>query len=109
MSISTTTTRTIRWLGQSGQQYEYLIYPLGTNFKSAPGNYIFAREQSNGFVPIYIGQTSDLAERFDYHHKIGCIRKLEATHIHVHSNTSQSARLNEERDLVQRWNPPCNG
>ena len=66
-----TATRSINWSGLAGRQYEYRIYPLGTNFKAAPGNYIFAKETSPGrHLPIYIGETEDLSERFDSHHKM---------------------------------------
>ena len=65
-----TATRIIHWSGLSGRQYEYRIYPLGTNFKAVPGNYIFAKETAQGrHSPIYIGETADLSERFDNHHK----------------------------------------
>ena len=106
-----TATRTIHWSGLSGRQYEYRIFPLGTNFKAVPGNYIFAKEISPGqHVPIYIGETEDLSERFDNHHKMPCIRLQGATHIHVHQNQGGgAARRLEERDLVDKWNPPCNG
>jgi len=101
---------TIKWLGQSGKEYTYWIYKVGTTFESAPGNYIFAKEtKPNTFKPIYVGQTADLGERFDNHHKMPCIRQNGATHIHVHKNTEgEPARLSEEADLVDRWHPICN-
>ena len=106
-----TETKSMNWTGKSGHQYRYVIYPIGTSFKAVPGNYIFAREVSpDRYPPIYIGETEDLSERFDSHHKMPCIRREGATHIHVHQNNSgQAARRVEERDLVARWNPPCNG
>ena len=106
-----TATQTIDWPGLSGREYRYYIYPIGTSFNAAPGNYIFAKETSAGrYRPIYIGETEDLSERFDNHHKMPCIRLQEATHIHVHRNNGGvAARRLEERDLVDKWNPPCNG
>ena len=106
-----TATRTIRWSGLSGRQYEYRIYPLGANFKAVPGSYIFAKETSQGrHRPIYIGETEDLSERFDNHHKMPCIRLQGATHIHVHQNDGGvAARRMEEDDLVNKWSPSCNG
>ena len=110
MVSTTTKTKTINWTGQSGQQYKYWIHPIGTNFKSEGGNYIFAKEISpNRWQPVYIGQTSDLSERFDNHHKEHCIKSNGATHIHVHTNASETSRLAEERDLIQKWDPVCNG
>jgi hypothetical protein len=109
--MSHTKERTIIWQGQSGKSYEYWIYKLPPNFSSKPGNYVFARETSPGrFVPVYIGETSDLSERFDNHHKAACISRNGATHIHAHVNSDgAAARLAEEADLVARWQPRCNG
>ena len=102
--------RTIDWHGVSGSTYRYWIYPLGTNFKNVPGNYIFAQENGDGqFTPIYIGQTSDLSERFDNHQKMPCIRRFGANCICAHtSSASEKERLTEEQDLIQKRNTSCN-
>ena len=106
-----TTTPTIEWAGKSGRTYKYWIHPIGTNFKAVPGNYIFAKETSPGrHMPIYIGETGDLSERFDNHHKMPCIRRQGATHIHVHTTSGgQAVRQREEADLIAKWRPICNG
>lgn len=104
-------TDEIDWEGQSGKKYRYWIYPIGQSFKSVPGNYIFAKETSpNTWRPIYIGQTSDLSERFDNHHAMPCVRQNGGTHIHVHQNgAGEQARRAEEADLIAHWKPDCNG
>lgn len=100
---------TINWPGKSGKTYKYEIYPINTTFKAEAGNYIFAKEtQSNQWTPIYIGETEDLSTRFDNHHKMDCIERQKATHIHAHLNSDKDARLTEEADLIAKWNPPCN-
>lgn len=105
------TTPTINWAGKSGRTYKYWIYPIGTDFKAVPGNYIFTKEVSSGrYKPIYIGETGDLSERFDNHHKMPCVRTQGATHIHVHqSSGGPTERRLEEADLIARWQPVCNG
>jgi hypothetical protein len=102
---------TIDWAGKSGASYRYWIYQFWPNYQTKPGNYIFAKQRSPGYwLPIYVGETSDLSERFDYHHKIDCAKRAGATHIHSHINEGgDQARLREEADIVARWNPPCNG
>jgi len=77
----------------------------------SPGNYVFAKEtKTESFVPIYIGETGDLSERFNNHHKMPCIRQHGATHIHVHTSSSfVSVRRVEESDLNDKWNPVCKG
>ena len=108
---TTTTVTTIDWPGQSGKTYRHWVYPLPPNFSEEPGNYIFAKKTSQGrWTPVYIGQTDNLGERFDDHHKAACIKHNGATHIHAHRNHGgKSARLTEEDDLLAKWSPPCNG
>ena len=101
----------IEWEGKSSTKHTYWIYPIGQEFSAVPGNYIFAKEtEPNTWAPIYIGETSDLSERFDNHHAMACIKRNGATHIHVHRNNGgEKARKAEEADLIAKWNPPCNG
>lgn len=103
-------TTKIHWPGQSGRTYEYWIHPLGTAFKDAPGNYVFAKQNSSGsWVPAYIGQTGSLRDRLADHEKEACAHRNGATHIHVHTSSSvESIRRNEESDLIARWQPACN-
>ena len=102
-------TPTIRWQGASGNSYRYWIYPIGHSLKTEGGNYIFARETESGrYTPIYIGETGDLSDRFDNHHKAECIGNEGATHIHARLNSKHQDRLDEEADLVAKWQPPCN-
>lgn len=108
--MSTVLNKTIKWPGLSGKDYVYQIYPIDTSFNDVAGNYIFAKESSPGkWVSVYIGQTSSFKDRFVNHHKQNCINRHGATHIHAHTNTVEAARLSEERDLVNRWQPTCNG
>ena len=97
--------------GKSGTVYQYEIYPIGHVFPAVAGNYIFAKEAAPGWwSSIYIGQTADLSERFDGHHKMPCIRAHGATHVHAHGNNGgEQARRAEEADLIANYNPPCNG
>lgn len=103
--------RTIQWEGQSGRSYKHWIYTIGTSFQDKGGNYIYAKEtKPKHWVPVYIGE-GNLADRSDLddHHKAGCIRRNGATHIHAHLNSDEQDRLAEERDLVERLKPVCNG
>jgi hypothetical protein len=105
-------TPTIIWRGKSGKEYKYWIFPISkmSGFKDEPGNYIFAKLTDRGYYAIYVGQTGDLSERFDDHHKMPCIKRNGATHIHAHtSSPNEDTRLREEEDIIAEWNPPCNG
>lgn len=100
----------IYWEGQSGQKYGYWILKIGAKFKAEPGNYIYAKETSQGrWTPVYIGQTSNLNERLAGHSEEQCARRNGATHIHAHtSSDKESERKAEEKDLIQKWAPVCN-
>jgi len=101
----------IYWTGASGKQYGYWINPIGTAFKDEPGNYIYAKKntQSN-WVAQYIGQTESLKDRLADHEKEICSKRHGATHVHAHVNSDgKQARLSEESDLTDNYNPPCNG
>jgi hypothetical protein len=105
--------RTIMWSGISGKTYKYWIKPIGTSFKSEPGNYIFAKETSQQtWIAIYVGETDNLDRRLsnpDSHEKIGCVRRNGGTHIHAHtSSDNTTTRRGEEADIRDKWNPPCN-
>lgn len=106
--MATTSTK-CNWAGKSGKTYEYQVYPISTNFKEEPGNYIFCKLNAAGqWVPQYIGQTKNLNQRLGDHEKEACAKRNGATHIHAHLNPMEAARLAEEKDLIERYNPPCN-
>jgi len=98
------------WTGQSGQEYEYEIYPLDTEFRPLPGNYIYAGQSESGeWVPIYVAQTRDMHQRLEGHEKLQPAIDNGATHIHMHyCERGQASRCTEERDLIVRWLPVCN-
>jgi hypothetical protein len=98
------------WPGQSGREYHYQICPLDAVFKPLPGNFIYAKELSDGdWSPIYIGVTRDLHQRLEGHVSLRDAIANGATHLHAHyCNAGQAARCSEEHDLIQRWHPVCN-
>lgn len=105
-----TATPTLTWTGQSGKGYRYEIHALDTEFRPLPGNYIYAVQTEEGnWVPLYVGQTRDMHQRLEGQEKLAAAIENGATHIHMHYDaTGQSARCTEERDLIVRWQPPCN-
>jgi len=101
----------IMWPGISGQEYKYLIYPIGTSFKPVAGNYIFAKEtKPNTWTPIYVGETDNLQRRLTPdHEKMPCGKSYGGTHIHIHtSSDNEATRRSEEADISNKCNPRCN-
>jgi predicted GIY-YIG superfamily endonuclease len=101
---------TCMWRGLSGKEYQYHVYAIGALFYERPGNYIFAKETVFGsWSARYIGQTENLYKRLGDHEKEACAERYEATHIHAHLTAGEEdIRKAEERDLIRKWNPPCN-
>ncbi|MCH8008951.1 MAG: hypothetical protein IIC91_08800 [Chloroflexi bacterium] len=108
-----TATDTITWNGKSGKGYKYGIYPIGTEFKDEPGNYIFVRQlDQDRFRSLYVGETGSLHDRVsspESHHKWDCVSQAGATHICAHINSGgEKARREEETDLIENLAPECN-
>ena len=98
------------WRGSSGEEYHYTVYDLESSFPVEPGNYIFASyDVVKGWIAVYIGQTHNLQERLTNHEKENCTAGNDATHIHIHINHfGEQARLDEERELIENYDPCCN-
>lgn len=107
-------TQTASWTGQSGQQYEFHVYPAGHGFKKLPGLYMFVKRNLNGrWSSLYVGQTSDFKQRIDdglsEHQAWPCATNNGATHIAAMVFTgSETERLKRETDLRRLLNPVCN-
>ena len=97
--------------GASGATYDFWVYLWGQQFKAVGGVYLVLKRQAvNGnYGLLYIGQTGDLSERFDNHHKKPCFDRNGKTHIAARVESSEQRRLNIEADLVQNYQPNCNG
>ena len=57
---------------------------------------------------IYIGETHDLSDRFDSHHKANCFVAHNANCICIHIKHNHQERLIIESDLKDKYRPPCN-
>jgi hypothetical protein len=105
-----TSSALVNWPGQSGKEYPYVVYPIGTAFRPLPGNFIYARQAEDGtWIPIYIAQTRGLHQRLEGPVRVEDAIQNGATHIHAHYDSAGHAtRCTEERDLILRWQPVCN-
>ncbi|MDT7832035.1 hypothetical protein RQM59_06565 [Flavobacteriaceae bacterium S356] len=99
---------TITLEGCSGKSYEFIIHAKGTNFNSVGGVYYITKIKNNKHTRIYLGITNDLSTRFDNHHKEDCFEENGATHIAIHKSSSESEREKIEKDILCKYNFPCN-
>lgn len=58
---------------------------------------------------IYADQTGDLSTRFDNHHKQACFDRHSKNCVCVHGEQDEDTRLAIEQDLIDNYDPPCNG
>ncbi len=104
---------TITLIGTLGKEYEFNIYPFGTEFNAIGAVYYISKrtEKPDGGwedTPIYIGQASDMSERFDNHHKADCFNGHQANCHSIYQEDNQEKRFFIEGDLIESYYPPCN-
>lgn len=103
---------TIDWTGKTGAKYRYwFLADITTNgIKAVAGNYAFVKKLANGnFIPLYFGQAENLQTRIPNHDRWDEARRAGVTHVMAHTTLGgEQARLDEERDLIQQWQPPMN-
>lgn len=98
--------------GLSGRSYRYFFLAsiAADSVKTDPGNYLFAQPLSNGKVKVlYFGQADNLSRRLSTHDRWDEARRAGATQVYAHvTQGGEAARCAEEKDLIQRWDPPLN-
>ena len=106
---------TMTLTGGSGKKYQFNVYPLDTEFKALGAVYYISKRTKKAddtggtHEQIYIGETGDLSDRFDNHHKEECFAIYEANCVSIHQESDERTRLDIESDLIDPYDPPCNG
>lgn len=100
--------------GQSGTSYNFSVYPLQESFSPVGGVYAITKRTKNtkggySHTHIYVGQTGDLSERFDNHHKYSCFTRYDANCICAFQEDNKINREATEADLLAAHSWPCNG
>jgi len=98
---------TISLKGCSGKSYDFNVYPSGTSFKDLGAIYFISKRNGN-HSGIYLGITDDLSNRFNNHHKEDCFKKHSANCISILLNSSERDRQIIEKDILCKYNFPCN-
>ena len=99
--------------GQSGKQYRFKVFALGTRFRKISGVYVIAKRGRgvNGgqrHSVLYVGHTEDFSKPMDKHSKAGAFAKHQANCICVQSDGSEESRVEKQRDLIAQFSPECN-
>ena len=102
-----------KFKGESGNEYRFHVFPLGTRFRKASGIYLVAYRGRNSkgrtrHKILYAGQTEDLSRPFEEHRKAQDLRQRGANCICVQPDASEASRMAKERDLLTRFSPVCN-
>lgn len=103
---------TITYKGKSKTDYRFNLYPMGTGFNNIGAIYIVTKREVNEgkgtHTLLYVGQTEDMSNRFDDHHKQDCFDSRGGNCIGVYQLSTQKERDAVEQDLIAAYNPPCN-
>lgn len=102
-------------LASSSGGYDFTVYSIDHNFSSNAAVYAVTYQYQNPddkkwwHIVKYVGQTDNLAERFEGHHKADCFEEQKANCVCVHQESNEQTRLAIEADLIKAYTPVCNG
>ena len=93
--------------------YEFRVYDFNVDWGTVPevgGVYIFAifEESSWKWFPLYLGETESFAARIPVHEKLGQLRQLRMSHVHVLEVKDEAERKAIEKDLLQSYSTRLN-
>jgi hypothetical protein len=103
--ISKTTTLT----GESGHNYEFEVSALDAKLDSVGAVYVITRVQDDEHFVLYVGETGDLSNRFDNHHKAKSFEEKGGDCLCIHLDGDIKSRQKKESDLIAHYRPLCNG
>ena len=93
--------------GASGATYRYRLAPDGQVTTPIAGNYVYLREDGEGFTVLSIVATNDLSSATRGWKAF--VAKHGATHLYVRLNVSSSVRESEQQDIAAYYKPRLRG
>lgn len=104
----------VKWTGASGRQYQFQLWPIGSEFFAIAGVYIFCSALANNhWLALYVGQSESFKDRLTdnlrQHHRLNAIIQHGASHVCVLPVSGGLAlRCAIETDLRRILDPICN-
>ena len=104
---------TLTLIGASGSKYAFDIYPDDETVPAVAGVYFVSartEKEDGGYSHshVYIGESENVAERINGHHKKDCFTQNDANCVSIHPDDDSQSRLDKEANLIANYNPPCN-
>ncbi len=99
---------TIYFYGESGTKYSFFVCSKNDEFESGAAVYIFLKKTGDEYIPLYIGQSENIGDRFEAHEKKKCAERHGWTHTAFHPEFKRLNRLQIETDLRHKHQTPCN-
>jgi len=103
----------VTYEGQSGSKYTFQVYTFDHPLRRVGAVYAVIHavpKHGGGYVmtSLYFGQTGDITDRFEGHHRQQCFQRNGANCVGFHVDEDEKSRLAKETDLIRRWDPMCN-
>ena len=95
-------------LEANGRTYEFEVYPKETRFNDVMALYVFLAPAFGGYLPLYIGQTTELGTRLENHHKWAEAVRYGFEYVGVCRDVTLLSLDFDERALIQRHRPLLN-
>ena len=93
---------TVDWPGASRKTYPYWFASEMQNpcMKQEGGNYMFVTQRTDGWHPLYIGQTKNLDNRLTNHPELACVCRNNGTHLMAHTTPAgESAPVSPKKQI----------
>jgi hypothetical protein len=104
----------ITFVGNSGNRYEFTLYPLDARFKAGYGGVYFVTSRHDqehahhSHHNIFGGETDDLSSVLSDHPKQALFETEQANCVAVHATRNAPARARILAELVEKYSPPGN-
>ena len=90
-----------------GYEYDFELYSKDTQFKNVSAIYIFVKLQNGEYIPLYIGQSTELGARLSNHEKKAELVRAGFTHYLVRQ-FAESQLDEKEKSFIQQYTPKFN-